>query len=570
MTLEPDRNQIEIFVNTLFRGARVGDYVSIRGFYHDKNEPIWKKLPPVRVESSFNYLIDVAEDYARRAANVPRPAVFSPILATFNNSDHAREQDLLQGFTISVDFDSHPRQSLEQLAAILGPATAVIKTGGVWANGAGTEDKLQAHWRITKPAEKEELLKLKRARQLAARLVGADPTSNTIVHPMRWPGSWHRKAEPRMCTIETCDTDIEVDLDDALDKLLKASPTAADGDDELDKDDGKDSTDGGELTANIVTGKNLHDSILRLAASYIGSGMSASAAVNALRALMNTSRSRQERPQEWESRYNDIPRAVTTAVGKYNPPPDPPPKPLPAEPRTLDQVHKTFEEWFGKEYDFGALDAVLATAAAERLPGDPVCLILISGPGNAKTETVQSVSGAGAHVISTITSDAALLSATPRRQRSKNATGGLLRKIGERGILIIKDVTSILSVDRNIRAAILAALREVYHGHWVRNLGTDGGQTLTWKGRLAVIGACTTAWDTHHAVIAIMGDRFVTVRSDSNTGRITGGLQAIRNTGDEVRMRKELATAVAGLMSTVDPAKVYAPTNADAKTNRYI
>jgi hypothetical protein len=233
---------------------------------------------------------------------------------------------------------------------------------------------------------------------------------------------------------------------------------------------------------------------------------------------------------------------------------------------SLNKVHKTFEGWFGKEYDFGALDAVLAAAAGERLPGDPVWLLLISGPGNAKTETVQSISGAGAHVVSTLTSDAALLSATPRGQRAKNATGGLLRLIGERGILVIKDVTSILSADRNIRAAILAALREVYDGLWVRNVGTDGGQTLIWRGRLVTIGACTTAWDTHHAVIAIMGDRFVTVRSDSSTGRVTGGRQAMRNTGDEVRMRKELAAAVAGLIATVDPTKLYTLTEADEDT----
>jgi hypothetical protein len=64
-------------------------------------------------------------------------------------------------------------------------------------------------------------------------------------------------------------------------------------------------------------------------------------------------------------------------------------------------------------------------------------LMIISGPGNAKTETLQATSGLGAHVVSTLTSDAALLSASPRKQRAKGATGGLLRRIGERGILAI-------------------------------------------------------------------------------------------------------------------------------------
>jgi hypothetical protein len=216
--------------------------------------------------------------------------------------------------------------------------------------------------------------------------------------------------------------------------------------------------------------------------------------------------------------------------------------------RTLDEVHAVFAKWFGPEYDIDTIDAALAAAASERLSGDPLWLLVISGPGNAKTETVQALSGAGAHVTSTIASEGALLSATPRRERKKKATGGLLRKIGARGILVIKDVTSILTADRNTRAGVLAAIREIYDGRWERNVGTDGGQTLTWTGRIIIVGAVTTAWDAAHAVVAAMGDRFVLIRADSNIGRRRSGVKAIRNTGDEVAMRQEFAAAVGGII----------------------
>ncbi|MGX9432522.1 MULTISPECIES: DNA-primase RepB domain-containing protein [Bradyrhizobium] len=223
-----------------------------------------------------------------------------------------------------------------------------------------------------------------------------------------------------------------------------------------------------------------------------------------------------------------------------------------AEPKTLADVHEVFRRWLGKDYDIDALNAVLSVAACERLPGDPPWLLVISGSGNAKTETVQSVTGLGALVVSTIASDGALLSASSRKQKSKTATGGLLRVIGERGILVIKDFTSIISAAREVRGSILAALREIYDGRWVRNVGTDGGQTLSWEGRLVVIGACTTAWDTAHSVIATMGDRFVTIRPDSSKGREDHGRRAIRNTGSEITMRQEMADAVAGLVSHID------------------
>ncbi|WP_052745788.1 hypothetical protein [Allosalinactinospora lopnorensis] len=219
----------------------------------------------------------------------------------------------------------------------------------------------------------------------------------------------------------------------------------------------------------------------------------------------------------------------------------------------LGEVHQVFGRWFGAEYDLGALDAVLAVAAAERLGGDPCWLLVVSGSGAAKTETVMPLSGAGAVVVSTITGEAALLSGTPEKERSAGATGGLLRKIGEAGILVIKDFTSILSMNRDARAAVLAALREIYDGQWNRDIGADGGMTLTWKGRLVIVGAVTTAWDSAHTVVSTMGDRFVLVRFDSKENRRTAGLQALRNVNHEAEMRQELAEYVAKLLDTIDP-----------------
>ncbi|SNC71555.1 hypothetical protein SAMN05445756_1536 [Kytococcus aerolatus] len=232
--------------------------------------------------------------------------------------------------------------------------------------------------------------------------------------------------------------------------------------------------------------------------------------------------------------------------------PTDPTKP-PVEPVTLAECHSVFTRWLGADYDLDALDVTLAAAAVERLDGDPLWLLVISGSGNAKTETVQALAGAGALLTSTIRSEGALLSATSKRERSKAATGGLLREIGDRGVLVIKDVTSILSMQRDARAEVLGALREVYDGSWTRHVGTDGGQSLSWAGRVVVVGAVTTAWDKAHAVIASMGDRFVLIRMDSTTGRQAAGRRAIGNTGSEVQMRAELSEAVAGVLARVKP-----------------
>lgn len=223
------------------------------------------------------------------------------------------------------------------------------------------------------------------------------------------------------------------------------------------------------------------------------------------------------------------------------------------------RVREAYRRWLGDSYDLGALDVVLCAAAAEKLPGDPPWVQMVGGSGAAKTETLMPLRAAGAHVISMISGEAALLSGTSKRDRAKHATGGLLRTVGPAGLVVIKDFTSILSMNRDTRALVLSALREIHDGRWSRTIGGEGGQELVWEGRLVIIGACTTAWDAAHQVVATMGDRFVLVRlAAGRDGRRRAGVQAMLNAGHERLMRKELSTAVGDLLGTIpaDAARI--------------
>lgn len=222
----------------------------------------------------------------------------------------------------------------------------------------------------------------------------------------------------------------------------------------------------------------------------------------------------------------------------------------------LRDLHVRFKHWFTDRYDLAALDVALATAAVEQLDGDPVWLLLVAGASTAKTETVSQLKTcARVHEVSTLTSEAALLSASKRDEKAPNATGGLLEQIGPSGVLIIKDFTSILSMHPSTRGPLLAALREVFDGYWDRYKGTDGGAGLHWSGRIVVIGAVTTSWDKHHSVVAEMGDRFVLLRIDSRDvdSREAFGLKAIENISSETEYRNELRAAVRQLIWAVDP-----------------
>jgi hypothetical protein len=142
-----------------------------------------------------------------------------------------------------------------------------------------------------------------------------------------------------------------------------------------------------------------------------------------------------------------------------------------------------------------------------------------------------------------------LLSGVPKKQHDKGARGGLLRQIGDFGIIILKDFGSILAMHAETRAETLAALREIYDGSWTRHLGAAGGKTLAWQGKVAVLFGATEVIDTHHAVIGAMGDRFLLSRLKPVAGQ-NQFTRALAHAGGSIAdMRKDLANAVTELFA---------------------
>ena len=312
--LEPDRDQLEKFVRAMFPYARSG-FASLRVF-PDGDKKFPPKIHGVDMRGGLGFLTETAEDHARRAAQMPERAVFAPPIATFREKDRAREIDIVLGLALSVECDKHPANARETLERLLGPATAVVASGGTFINGSGPEPKLHLHWRLAESAHDEQTFRaLKWARELATRLAGGDPSNTPIVHPIRWPGSWHRKTTPIMCRIVAIDNDREISLDHALQCLIAAggtqTVTAARGGiafDDLYK------PDEAALTATVLAGDDLHDSLNRLAMMKLMTGLAPEAVVADLRTTMEMSQA--ARDARWKERYDDIPRAVKTAMEK--------------------------------------------------------------------------------------------------------------------------------------------------------------------------------------------------------------------------------------------------------------
>jgi hypothetical protein len=181
-------------------------------------------LPPEfikGVQLNDTTLTTMLKVHISRAANSSVGVVFCPPIATFNDLNSAATENLVECPAIAVELDEHPNESLRQLIEVLGQPTAVIASGGVWVDPetGEEEDKLHGYWRLAAPTQtQDEHRKLHRARKMAAKLVGADESGVALVHPMRWPGSWHtkNKDKPRLAHIVQANPDVEVDLDAVL------------------------------------------------------------------------------------------------------------------------------------------------------------------------------------------------------------------------------------------------------------------------------------------------------------------------------------------------------------------
>ena len=137
------------------------------------------------------------------------------------------------------------------------------------------------------------------------------------------------------------------------------------------------------------------------------------------------------------------------------------------------------------------------------------------------------------------------LSGISMKEQSEGASGSLLWSIGDDGMILCKDFGSVLSMHRDARSEVLAALRDIYDGNWTRHLGTDGAKTLSWSGKCGIIGGYAQHIDRQHTVMGAMGERFLPYRMPSNESPEAQAERALAHAGQEHEARPRRRDPVA-------------------------
>ena len=184
--------------------------------------------------------------------------------------------------------------------------------------------------------------------------------------------------------------------------------------------------------------------------------------------------------------------------------------------KTLAELQKEIEKVYLVKDPY--ITKVIAAAVISHfLPGDPCWTVIVAPSGGAKSEFINLIHMIAwtppatednknpeeqkVHAMSTLTSKTFISG-----QKVVGRDTSLLLQISN-GIITFKDLTSLLSEQRDERAMIMAQLREIYDGKYAKSFGT--GETLVWNGKITILAGSTFAIHSMKQAYTAMGERFI-------------------------------------------------------------
>lgn len=206
-----------------FLHADRDNFASLRAF-RDGADGVWRyeEWSTVRIGDTLDALVEAAFRFSGICAAADEAVCFAPPIATFTSADKADQASLANGLVISAELDSAPHQARKRLETALGPATppcCQAVAGPIPKPAKPRTSCICTGGSRFRPGTKIEHDFLRECNRLACQLAGGDPTAIALVHPLRWAGSWHKKATPRLARIVAFNPAIELTLADAVAKL---------------------------------------------------------------------------------------------------------------------------------------------------------------------------------------------------------------------------------------------------------------------------------------------------------------------------------------------------------------
>lgn len=206
------------------------------------------------------------------------------------------------------------------------------------------------------------------------------------------------------------------------------------------------------------------------------------------------------------------------------------------------QLEEVFDKWMIMP-DRGIIRLLVGFYCANKLPGKALWLIIIGPSGGGKTEFLNSLlMMKDIYPISTLTTNT-FLSGMPGK-----GDMSLLPKINGK-ILMMKDWTSILSMQRDAKGEVMGQLREIYDGSVKKVYGN--GKVASWTGKVSILAASTQAVDLNQQQYTHLGERFLNYRI-LMPNRKEVAMRSLTNESVQEQMEEELQDAMFCFLKGID------------------
>lgn len=212
------------------------------------------------------------------------------------------------------------------------------------------------------------------------------------------------------------------------------------------------------------------------------------------------------------------------------------------KPISYEEMEKVFNKWLLIP-DEGILKFLTAFIFAHRISQSAIWAMIIGPSGGGKTEFLNAFKELGDIVpVSTVTPNT-FLSGMPG-----SGDASLLPHLTNK-IMLQKDWTSFLSMQKDALAEIYSQLREIYDGAYTKIFGN--GKKRAWNGKMSLLCASTQAVDITQQRYTHLGERFINYRIVM-PDRKEVAYKSLHNNLCKEQMGKELQNAVVAFFKSFD------------------
>lgn len=141
-----------------------------------------------------------------------------------------------------------------------------------------------------------------------------------------------------------------------------------------------------------------------------------------------------------------------------------------------------------------------------RLKIDPAWLVIVGPSSGGKSTILEALEGCQDVIPIDDLTPQTFVSGVKVKHGDKDPS--LLNRLPVNGILIFKDLSTIITKEKESRAAIISQLRKIYDGNYHKQFG-NSAEGVAWKGRVALIAGATSSIYSLMHVFSDLGERFL-------------------------------------------------------------